>query len=56
MRALSKLLILLLIPLLLVMFVRDPQVVVHLVELVFTVGGKMLIATADFLNSVLGGH
>jgi len=48
--------ILLLFPLLLAMLVRDPQAVVHLVELVFTVGAKMLIATADFLNSVLGGH
>lgn len=48
--------ILLLIPLLLVMFVRDPQAVVHLVELVFTVGAKILIATADFLNSLLGSH
>lgn len=57
MRALSRLLvILLLIPLLLAMLVRDPQAVVHLVELVFTVGAKMLIATADFLNGVLGGH
>jgi hypothetical protein len=44
------------IPLLLVMFVRDPQALVHLVELFFTVGAKMLVATADFLNSVLGGH
>ena len=50
------LVILLLIPLLLVMFMRDPQPLVHLVELVFTVGAKMLVATADFLNSVLGGH
>jgi len=48
--------ILLLIPLLLAMLVRDPQAVVHLVELGFTVGAKMLIATADFLNNVLGGH
>ncbi|HEX9041698.1 MAG TPA: hypothetical protein VF838_11815 [Trebonia sp.] len=50
------LLILLLIPLLLAMFVRDPHAVVHLVQLVFTVGGKMLIATADFLNSLFGGR
>lgn len=57
MSALSRLLVmLLLIPLLLAMLVRDPQAVVHLTELVFTVGAKMLIATADFLNSVLGGH
>ena len=56
MRALSRLLlILLIIPLLLAMFVRDPQAVIHLVQLVFTVGGKMLIATADLLNGVLGG-
>ena len=57
MRALSRLLLIaLLIPLLIAMFVRDPQVVVHLVVLVFTVGGKMLSATAALLDSVLGGH
>jgi hypothetical protein len=55
-RALSRLLlVLVIIPLLLAMLVRDPQAVVHLVQLVFTVGGKMLIATADLLNSLLGG-
>jgi hypothetical protein len=52
---LSRLLIFLLIPLVLAMFVRDPQVVIHLVQLVFTVGARMLIATADLLNGLLGG-
>ena len=55
-RALSRLLlVLLIIPLLLAMLVRDPQAVVHMVQLVFMVGGKMLIATADLLNSLFGG-
>jgi hypothetical protein len=54
-RTLSRLLIFLLIPLVLAMFVRDPQVVIHLVQLVFTVGARMLIATADLLNGLLGG-
>jgi len=55
-RALSRLLLLfLIIPLLLAMLVRDPQAVVHMVQLVFMVGGKMLIATADLLNSLFGG-
>ncbi len=54
-RALSRLLlVLLIIPLLLAMFVRDPQALIHLVQLVFTVGAKMLIATADLLNGLLG--
>lgn len=57
MRALGRLLlILLVIPLLLAMFVRDPHAVINLVQMVFTVGGKMLIATADLLNSLFGGH
>ena len=55
-RALSRLLLVfLIIPLLLAMLVRDPQAVVHMVQLVFMVGGKMLIATADLLNSLFGG-
>ena len=36
------------------MFVRDPQALIHLVQLVFTVGANMLIATADLLNGMLG--
>jgi hypothetical protein len=55
-RELSKLLlVLLVVPLLLAMFVRDPQAMVHLVQVVFTVGARMLIATADLLNSLFGG-
>ena len=54
-RALSRLLlILLVIPLLLAMLVRDPHALVNLVQVFFTVGGKMLIATADLLNGLLG--
>ncbi len=52
MRALTRLLLILLVPLVIVMFVRDPQAVVHLVQTVFNVGAKMLVATADFLNSI----
>ena len=50
------LLIVLLIPLLIAMFVRDPGAVVHLVVLVFTVGARMLSATAAFLDRLLGGR
>jgi hypothetical protein len=53
---LARLLLILLIPLVLAMLVRDPQAVMHLVVLVFTVGGKMLSATAAFLDRLLGGH
>ena len=60
MRALGKLLILLLIPLLIVMAVKDPQTVAHLVRVIFTAGGRMLNDTAVLLNSLLdglfGGH
>ena len=28
----------------------------HLVEVVFNVGAKLLDATADFLEGLLGGH
>ncbi len=56
MRALGRWVILLLIPLVLAMFVRDPQAVMHLVVLVFTVGARMLVATAAFLDRLLGGH
>lgn len=57
MRALGKLLVvLLIIPLLIVMATRDPQGVAHLVEMIFTLGAKLLNATATFLDSLLGGH
>jgi hypothetical protein len=36
------------------MFVRDPQAVAHLVVLGFTVGAKMLSATAAFLDNLIG--
>lgn len=49
-------LILLVIPLLIVMATRDPQGIAHLVEVIFTVGAKLLNATAAFLDSLLGGH
>jgi hypothetical protein len=56
-RTLVKVLVVLLvIPLLIVMAVRDPQGMAHLVELVFSVGAKLLNATAAFLGSLLGGH
>ena len=50
------LLVLLVIPLLIVMATRDPQGVAHLVEMIFTVGAKLLSATATFLDALLGGH
>jgi len=49
------LLILLVIPLLIVMATRDPQGVAHLVEMIFTLGAKLLNGTASFLISLLGG-
>lgn len=55
-RALDKLLLILLVPLLIVMATRDPQGFAHLVETIFTVGAKSLNATATFLDSLLGGH
>ena len=57
MRALSRLLVILLvIPLLIAMVVRDPAGMAHLLVLVLTVGAKMLGATAAFLDSLLGGR
>ena len=57
MRALAKLLVVLLVvPLLIVLATRDPQGMAHLVELIFTVGAKLLNATASFLSTLLGGH
>jgi len=56
-RALAKLLVVLLVvPLLIVLATRDPQGMAHLVELIFTVGAKLLNATASFLSTLLGGH
>jgi hypothetical protein len=56
-RALSRLLVILLvIPLLIAMVVRDPAGMAHLLVLVLTVGAKMLGATAAFLDSLLGGR
>jgi hypothetical protein len=54
-RALGKLLVILLIPLLIAMVVRDPAGMAHLFGLVFTVGLRMLSATAAFLDGLLGG-
>ncbi len=56
MRALAKLLVALLIPLLIVMTARDPHAVERLVEIVFTVGGRMLNDTAALLDRLLDGH
>ncbi len=56
MRALVKLLLIaLVIPLLIVMATRDPKGVAHLVEMILTLGAKLLSATANFLDSLLGG-
>lgn len=50
------LLVLLVIPLLIVMVARDPQGIAHLVAMVFTLGARLLNATAAFLDSLLGAH
>jgi len=50
------LLALLVIPLLIVMATRDPQGIAHLVEMILTLGAKLLNATATFLDALLGGH
>lgn len=50
------LLVLLVIPLLIVIATRDPQGFAHFVEAIFTVGAKLLNATATFLDTLLGGH
>ncbi len=47
---------LLLVPLLVAMVVLDPPGMFHLIGLVFTVGGKLLSATAAFLDTLLGLH
>jgi hypothetical protein len=56
-RKLRKLLVpLLVIPLLIVMAARDPHGMANLVAIIFTVGAKMLNATAALLSALLGGH
>jgi len=56
-RALSRLLVILLvIPLLIAMVVRDPQGMAHLLVFVITAGARMLSATAAFLDGLLGGR
>ncbi len=55
MRELGKLLVLLVVPLLIVLAVRDPHAVVRLAEIVFTVGGRMLNDTAALLDRLLTG-
>ena len=48
------LLTLLVIPLLIVLAVRDPQGMAHLVEAIFTIGAKLLDGVATLLSSLLG--
>jgi len=56
-RPLGKLLVIfLVIPLLIVMATRDPQGTAHLVDMIFTLGARLLNATATFLDGLLGGH
>ena len=50
------LVIFLVIPLLIVMATRDPQGTAHLVDMIFTLGARLLNATATFLDGLLGGH
>ena len=52
----GKLLVLLAIPLLIVMAVRDPHAVVRLAEIIVTVGGRMLNDTAALLDRLLTGQ
>jgi hypothetical protein len=47
---------LLVIPLVIVMTVRDPQGTGGLVELIVTVGAKLLNAAAAILSGLLGSH
>jgi hypothetical protein len=51
-----RLLLILLIPLLVVMVMRDPGGMIHLIWLVLTAGARMLNDTAALLDSVLSGH
>lgn len=52
----SLIVTLLVIPLIIVMAVRDPQGTGHLVALVITLGARLLNGVATFLNAILGGH
>lgn len=45
---------LLVIPLLIVMAARDPQGMGHLVQMIFTIGAKLLDGVATILNNLLG--
>lgn len=47
---------LLIIPLIIVMAVRSPQAVGHLIELIIIVGARLLNAVAAFATSLLGAH
>jgi len=38
------------------MATRDPQGTAHVVEMIFTLGAKLLNATATFLDSLLGAR
>jgi hypothetical protein len=56
-RAVNKLLLtLLVIPLVIVIAVEDPQGVAHLIELLIMGGAKLLGAVANLVVSLLGQH
>jgi hypothetical protein len=48
--------VMLVIPLIIVLAVEDPQGAGHLVQFVITVGAKLLHATATMLHSLLAGN
>ena len=52
----GKVLIVLMVPLVIVMAIRNPLGMAHFVELILVVGAKMLNATAAFLDGLLSGH
>jgi hypothetical protein len=53
----SKLVLtLLVIPLIIIMVARNPQVMGHLVVVVFTVCARLLDGLAALLNALTGGH
>ncbi len=55
--AVNKLVLtLLVIPLLIVVAVRNPQGVGHLVEIIFVGGAKLLNMVATITGNMLGGH
>jgi hypothetical protein len=49
-------LILLVIPLIIVLAAKDPQGMGHLVQLIITVGAKLLNAVATLISDLLGSH